>query len=378
MRILHIIYTSGIYGAEKYLLNLLPELKKYDVQCELIFICPEGSTLYLQEYCDLMNTKGVKTAFVTTRSKVSVLFTARKIFHYLKSNNINILHSHLFSADLIAVLIKKIYFKKLTILSTKHGYEEKYLVQYGLGNKDIRFNLYYLISRIVSKNIDHNFAVSKAVAEMYHHLRLGGNKMKYIHHGINPPSLTPNPAKVEGNPKIIIVGRLTKMKGHEYLIKAIPRIIQEFPQLKLVVLGGGPLKSELEKMAMSLKVSQHIDFLGFASPNSYLSQCQVMILPSLFEPFGLVYIESFASRIPIVAFDTQAANEIIENNETGILVAKENIEELAEKIIYLLKNTDERTRLTENAYKKFQDHYNADRMVKQTADWYHSVLQSSK
>lgn len=374
MKILHLIYTSGIYGAEKYLQTLLPQLKEYDIDCSLLFVCPKKSLSSLQKYAMEMNDKGIKTILLPTTSKISVLLTVRTIFKYLKLNNIKIIHSHLFSADLIAVLIKEIHFKKLIILSTKHGYEEKYLVQYGLGNKKIQHNLYYYISRTVNKHIDYAFAVSQAVSDMYKFLKQGKTKMKYIHHGINPLSQEGKNIYVEGNPKIIIIGRLSEMKGHEYLVRALPTIIQKFPQLKLIVLGEGALKEKLKDLAKSLNVDKHIEFAGFGVPATYISQCQVMVLPSLFEPFGLVYIESFAARIPVVAFDTQAANEIIENNKTGILVNELKPESLAEKIIYLLDHPEKRKRIVENAYSKYLKYYTVERMAKETMEWYHSVL----
>jgi glycosyltransferase involved in cell wall biosynthesis len=378
LKILHLIYSSGIYGAEKYLHTLLPELKNYDIDCELLFICQKKSIPSLQEYCNEMNEKGIKTTLLPITSQMSFLLTARIIFRYLKANNIQIVHSHLFSADFIAVLIKKLYFKKLIILSTKHGYEEKYLVQYGLGNKKIRHNFYYYISRTVNKRIDYSFAVSQAISNMFEFLKQGKLKMKYIHHGISPLPLNVKQAYVEGDPKIIIVGRLSEMKGHEYLIKALPAVIQKFPNLKLIVLGEGDLKEKLKNLAKSLNVHKHIEFVGFAAPGAYITQCEVMVLPSLFEPFGLVYIESFASKIPVVAFDTQAANEIIEDNKTGILVHNLSIDALAEKIIYLLEHADERKRIVENAYSKYLEYYNLERMVRETVEWYRSVLNTSE
>lgn len=374
MRILHLIYSSGIYGAEKHLLDLLPGLKKYNIDCELLFICPEESIASLQKYCDEMNGQGIKTTLLPEKSKNFVFQTVKKISRYLKSNHIQIVHSHLFSADLIAVLVKKIYFKNLVILSTKHGYEEKYLVQYGLGNKKIRYNFYYFISRAVIKRIDHNLAVSRALSEMYYSLKLQKNKMKYIHHGINLETYNEKKVQLKGEPKIIMVGRLCQIKGHTYLIQALPEIIKRFPELKLFLIGDGPLKDELINQATSLNVVNHIEFVGFAEPKTYSSQCQLMVLPSLFESFGLVYIESFALRIPVIAFDVEAGNQIIENNVTGILVPKGDIKILAEKIIYLLQFPVERNRIIENAYNKYLAYYNVERMAKETAEWYYSVL----
>ena len=194
--------------------------------------------------------------------------------------------------------------------------------------------------------------------------------MKYVQHGVNIQPSGQERVHLQGDPKIIIVGRLSEMKGHTYLLRALPEIIQKFPGLKLYVLGIGPLKDELIKEAIALNVLDHTCFVGFADPSLYIPQCQLMILPSLFEPFGLVYIESFALKIPVVAFDVEAGNQIIEDNETGILVTNKNSRELAEKIIYLLQSPAERKRIIENAYKRYVTYYNVERMAKETAEWY--------
>jgi glycosyltransferase involved in cell wall biosynthesis len=374
MKILHIIYTTGVSGAEKHLLDLLPALKKFNINCELICIGPKKNRSSLLEYCSAMNKKGIKaTLFISSR--VGLLAVAKRIAGYLKTNDIHIVHSHLFNGDLIAVLVKMFYLRKLVILSTKHGYEEGYLIQYGQGNKRIKYDLYYFISRFVIKRIDHNLAVSRAVSDMYACLQLGENKMKYVQHGINiePPGEKPPPLK--GDPKIMVVGRLSEMKGHKYLIGALPEIIEKFPYLRLIVLGTGPLKNELIRQAARLNVLDHIDFLGFAEPGLYASQCQLMVLPSLFEPFGLVYIESFALKIPVITFDVEAANQIIEDNQTGVLVTNKDSYDLAKKIVHLLQSPDEREKIAKKAYNKYVTFYNVERMANETADWYNSVIQ---
>ena len=171
-----------------------------------------------------------------------------------------------------------------------------------------------------------------------------------------------------------MVGRLSLIKGHTYLFQVLPQLIQKFPRIKLLILGDGPLKNELIIQATRLKIIDHIEFIGFANPMQYAAQCQLMILPSLFESFGLVYIESFALKIPLVAFDAEAGNEIIENNETGILVPKNDPNALAEKIIFLLESPEERNRIIANAYNKYLTYYNVERMARETAEWYYSIL----
>lgn len=374
LRILHLIYSSGIYGAEKHLLDLLPALRRLNIHCELLFICPEKNAPELEEYCSHLDQLGVKATLATVTSKMSLFKVAWKISRYLKANNIPVVHSHLFSADLIAVSIKKFFSKDLVILSTKHGYEEEYLVQYGLGNKGIRYNLYYFLSRFIIKNIDHNVAVSDALANMYVALKLQNKKMQVIPHGIALSTGKKPQIKLYGAPRILMVGRLSEIKGHIYLIKALPDIVAIFPALKVYLLGEGELKAALQAEAKQHNVLSHLEFVGFDDPKGYASQCDVMVLPSLFESFGLVYIESFALQIPVIAFDVEAGNQIIENGETGILVPTRDSKILAEKIIYLLSSPDERNRLTESAYKKYLAYFTVERMADDTAVWYQSIL----
>jgi glycosyltransferase involved in cell wall biosynthesis len=98
------------------------------------------------------------------------------------------------------------------------------------------------------------------------------------------------------------------------------------------------------------------------------------VSPSLYESFGLVFIEAFASKVPVVAFDAPAANEIITDNETGLLVPVSNSPALADKIIYVLQNPGEGKRIAINGYKKYVDYFNTERMVKDTVNWYHTII----
>jgi glycosyltransferase involved in cell wall biosynthesis len=378
LKILHLIYTSGPFGAEKHLLQLLPELKKYNIFCEVIFICPQKNITAFKEYCQEMNELGIKITLLPVRSKISLFSKAHSVYRYLKKNEISFLHSHLFSADFIAVLIKKLYLPRLVIFSTKHGYEEKYLLQYGLGNKKINYNFYYFISRFIIKRIDHNVAVSKTLSQLYSYLKLVKKEMKYINHGIKPNKPDLNAKDLPGHPKIMIVGRLSEIKGHIYLLKAMPKVITKFPNVKLYILGIGPLKDNLYNHARNLNILNHVEFVGLENPANYTQHCQVMVLPSLFESFGLVFIESFALKIPVIAFDTVAGNQIIDNNKTGFLVKKEDIQALAEKIIHVMNSSKISAEIVENAYNKFLAEYTVEKMSKETANWYIEVTKKYK
>ncbi len=377
LKILHLIYTSGPFGAEKHLLQLLPELKKHDINCEVIFICPQKNIPEFKEYCKEMNELGIKITLLPVSSKLSLFARAYTVYKYLKNNQISFLHSHLFTADFIAVLIKKLYLPRVVLFSTKHGYEEEYLHQFGLGNQKIKYNFYYFIARLITKRIDHNVAVSKTLSQLYSYLNLVKCDMKYINHGIKPKSPDGNEISLPGHPKIMIVGRLSEIKGHTYLLKAMPQVIAKFPKIKLYILGIGPLRDKLYQEAKKLSILDHVEFAGLANPANYAKQCQVMVLPSLFESFGLVYIESFALKIPVISFDTVNGNCIIEDKKTGFLVPKEDVKSLALKIIFVLSEPEISKEVVETAYDKFITEYTVEKMSRETASWYRGIIEKT-
>lgn len=379
MKILHLIYTHGISGAEKYLKHLLPGLKAYGIDCDLVVVCPKNKAAVLQEYCDSVNALGVKTSLITSE-RFSIIATAKKVSNYLKANHITILHAHLLNSDLIAALTKSLFYRKLFIISTKHGYQEKVLQQYEPGKYYKPPNdLYYYITKYTLSKIDKNIAVSKGIADLYYNIKLAKTPYPYIHHGIKVEAFDKELYREEcrkADPQLIIIGRIELFKGHHFLLEALPLVVKEFAGTKLLVLGEGSEKNNCIAKVKALGLQDNVEFLGFKShPYSYISHSDVIILPSLFEPFGLVYIEAFALQTPVVAFDTPAGNEIMVNNETALLVEKGDIKALAQKIIYLLKNAEARHAITQAAYAKYNSCFTTEIMIKNTADWYNKNLQ---
>ncbi len=125
----------------------------------------------------------------------------------------------------------------------------------------------------------------------------------------------------QGEKLILFVGRLTQQKGCEYLIRAIPQISKQF-NVKLVVVGDGSYRGELETLAKTVN-GQKILFTGFL-PDDDLSElflcADVMAIPSIYEPFGVVALEAMAAGLPVVASNVDGLGEVIVHEKNGILV----------------------------------------------------------
>jgi glycosyltransferase involved in cell wall biosynthesis len=376
MRIVHVIYTHGVGGAEKYLKHLLPGLQAYGINCDLIVVCTQKTESTFEAYCNEVNGLGIRTTLIVAE-KYSILATAKKVNNYVREEKINILHTHLFHADLMAAVLKTFYNKNIRIISTKHGYQEKVLQQYDPLNYKKPNDLYYYITKYILRKIDINIAVSKAMADLYFNLGISKTHFPYIHHGISFPEFEEPPHGEnfrKARPQLITVGRIEIIKGHHFLIDAMPAILEVFPQTKLLILGDGTEKANCQEQVQKAGLQNHVEFMGFMQqPYQYISHSDILVQPSFFESFGLVFVEGIALKTPIIAFDVPAGNEILENDKTALLVSKGDSKALAEKIIYLLRNPDVAKQIAENAYGKYKSEFTTEAMVKKMAAWYKSL-----
>ncbi len=379
MKVLHLIYTHGIAGAEKYLKHLLPPLKEYGVHSHLILVSPKAYSDKLADYVAEMTVLGIP-AQVLEYSKKDFFKAGKKIAAYTKQHDIIFLHSHLVNSDVLAVITKKLFNKKLTLISTKHGYSEDILKQIedvsnaGQLKTTAMRKPYYYITWLTLKMIPHNFAVSNAMALLYQKLGFTKKAMPFIHHGVNVAANENFEKEEIAGPLLLIIGRLEIFKGHEYLIKAMPEVVKHFPACKLIVLGEGSQRNNFENLAASLNVSGNILFKGFhPNPYTFIKQADVVVIPSLFEPFGLVFIEAIALQKPVAGFNVAAGNEILTDGQTALLATRANYMELAKNIVVLLKNEALRKQIAANAFAHYQANFTTAVMVKNTFNYYKSL-----
>jgi teichuronic acid biosynthesis glycosyltransferase TuaC len=134
---------------------------------------------------------------------------------------------------------------------------------------------------------------------------------------------------------VLSVGNLEIIKGHRYLLSAIKSIISEHPDLLCIIVGNGPQKAALEQQIIDEGLFDHVMLAG-NKPHTeiplWMNACDLFVLPSLNESFGIVQIEAMACGKPVIATNTPGSREIIASDKLGLFCQPENEEELAEKI----------------------------------------------
>lgn len=150
------------------------------------------------------------------------------------------------------------------------------------------------------------------------------------------------------NPKIIFVGGNMQRKGLPSVLRAMQNLIQLYPKLRLQVLGKNQNLAKMQQLAAKLGVSEHVDFLGWVSPEKvgyYFRNAAIFVMPSLMEGFGLVFLEAMAAGVPVIGGNVGGTRELIEDGVNGVLVEPNSSKMLEEWIRVLLENTELRKKL---------------------------------
>jgi glycosyltransferase involved in cell wall biosynthesis len=175
---------------------------------------------------------------------------------------------------------------------------------------------------------------------------------------------------------VLFVGRLVYEKGIHVLINAVPKVLEKV-NAKFVVVGDGYMKQPLSNLIKDTGLAHKVLFTGFVDEETLrnLQKCaDVSIVPSLFEPFGIVAIEAMAAKSPVVVADTGGLSEIVEHDVTGVKVYPNNSDSLVWGITKVLLDEKYANELKNNAYQKVQEYYNWDKISQQTKNIYKTVL----
>ncbi|MDP2960348.1 MAG: glycosyltransferase family 4 protein, partial [candidate division Zixibacteria bacterium] len=161
-----------------------------------------------------------------------------------------------------------------------------------------------------------------------------------------------------------VPARLVKAKGHCYLLQALPEIIKVHPNIKLFIAGDGSEKEDLKELTKKLNLDNYVIFAGYIKEIfETMAGFDLLVLPSIIEPFGLVLAEGMALKKPIVATRVGGIPKVVQDNKTGILVLPEDPHSLALAIITLLKDKNLATRLGEKGRERVEKLFTIEKMI---------------
>lgn len=305
----------------------------------------------------------------------------REMFKVIDKYDIQIINAHwALPCALLAVLTKKIH--RLPVIATLYGVE-LFLVQ----------GKYFVLRPFLKKAVlgsDSVMAISEGTQNIGYKAT-GREDIKIIPDGVDTNYFSPANNGREIRKRfnlndyyvIFACGRLVERKGFEYLIKAMPHIIEEIPNAKLIQVGEGPEKSKLTKLASGLGVSERIIFAGAVSNADlakYYAACDCFVLPSIVdsrgdtEGSGTTLLEAMSSGKPVIGTNVGGIPYALCNGEGGFLIEQKNSSELARKIIVLLKSENLRKELGDKGREVVEKRFSWDKIAQQYLKEFDSLM----
>lgn len=363
------IFTGSFQtgGAENLIIQIINNLDRTKYNIHVAAFSDNGELK--QRYLDLgvqihLFPKGIK-------SIKSII----KFAKFLKNNNIQTIHINLTGTFLFAVPISKFMRVKNIVIHWHNVYKYNYDLS--------KFNYQNIITRILikhfSKLADSIIAISKAVKEnnctIFH---VKKDKVKVIYNAIDFLVIPTNESKLSQSDKFIIgsVGKISKQKGFDTLIKAFSIVAKTHSNCMLEIVGtitDTDYCKNILALPEKLAVSDKVIFTGVLPYNEVyerLYSWDIFVLASEYEGFGLVIIEAMATGTPVIASNVDAIPEIIKSNENGLLFQVKNSDDLAEKIMKMIENNEEANKMAIQAKKDVYNRFSIETMIKSLNEIY--------
>ncbi len=365
MRILHVITTLDVGGAEQHLLSQVRGQRARGHEVRVAYL--KGHGTLAQEF-------RAAGAECVERLRLGPLFPWRLA---RLARGAEIVHTHLLKADMAVAACAFGARARARLVSSKHNDEQV------LRRRLVGWIHGWLGSR-PARTIVLSDHVGRFVSE---HGRLRREKLVRIYYGLDPrpfeeardaggalrASFGFGPADV----LFVCVARFAPQKAHRVLLEAFARARRQQPQLALLLVGDDPYgerRREAQQLAARLELGPRCVFAGIRRDvPQILAACDGFVMSSLWEGLGLVFLEAMAARLPVVASRVSAVPEVVEDERTGLLVPPGDAEALSLALVRLAREPALRARLGASGSERVRACFGLDRMVEETLAVYRSV-----
>ena len=369
-RVVHLSKMTGAAGSEGHLLVLLPGLRARGLDARLwILVEPDNP---VDEVVSRAQALGIPTRRIVIRRDLD-LSLWRRLAGEFREAQPEVVHTHLLHADLYGIPAAR-RANVPYVITSRHN--------------DDRFRHALPMRRLnrwLWRQTDAGIAISEAIRQFSVDVESAiPDRVHTVRYGLDPATRTAPPdarrllrAALELPEDAVLIGsvsRLIEQKGLIYGLRAFIQIADEFPAAHYVLAGAGPLRDALEGAARDLGVGGRVHFLGWRDDTpAIFAALDVLLAPSLWEGFGLVFLEAMALGVPVISTCISAIPEVIVDGETGWLAPPTDVNALAGALRVALADPDERRRRGEQGRARLEREFTAAAMVERTLDVYHSL-----
>jgi glycosyltransferase involved in cell wall biosynthesis len=367
IKLIEVIADSKIGGGPKHVLGLLSHLDREKFECSLI--CPKG---YLSSEAREISRLNVCNLRFGSKFDLVSAYLLRRLIDKIRGSSKDpfgptIVHFHGPRAGFLGRISIS---KEIRSVYTEHIFDYGYKINNPL-------NYYFQKKLLANFNFktDLIIAVSNSVKDYLVSNKMApADRIVVIPNGIE--KVLVKKAKEEPNTPPIIgtVGQLNKSKGYDYLIKAMPEILESIPLLTLEIIGEGAERTDLESLINKLNLKKHVTLLGKKSDIvNHLKNWDVFVAPSISETFGIAALEAMSAGLPVIASNVGGLPDIIENDHSGLLIPTGKPDQIANTLVELLTNKKEYKKLAHNGFLRSKE-FLWDKIIKIYEDVFEQLV----
>lgn len=366
MKVLQLISSGGMYGAEAVVLNLARSLNHARHHTVLgVFSNTAGGDVQLHHEAV---AQGLESHLLPCHGQFD-----RKMFAHLRQvvadGAFDIVHTHGYKADVYAFLALRKF--GVPLVSTCHSWLDN--------NAKVR--AYGAADRFVLRSFASVVAVSEAIRTTLVRSGVHRDRVRLIPNGIDltPYAAAANQATEPGHAdqltRVGLIGRLAPEKGIDLFLRAVALVLKQHPRVQFVIAGDGPERGSLEALSLKLQLPANVTFLGRCNHiPDLLASLDFVVSASRSEGLPIAILETMASGRALIATTVGEIPMVLDGGKAGVLIPPEDIGALAEAMTLLLKDPGLRQRLAHAARERVLAHFSADRMAQDYLTFYAEAL----
>lgn len=357
-------------GVNTHIIDLCEGLLKLGEQ--VVFVTDENQCDYdmdINHLKEMENFTYFSISMLGVQSNPGkMLYVAKRLCNIIKKYHIDLVHTHSQSLCVVAQLIK--IRLKVPYIWTNH-------IDAIANPRLFKKILYIFHFSIISVSTD----LKKMLMENY---KVSEGRITVVNNGINLKKFKPlslnekdtlmNKWECKGNFVVGILARMVPIKGHRYLLKAIDLIQKKYhiSNIKLLVAGKAYDEGYLKELLRYSKENDiNMSYVGFQNPRNFFGVCNVSVLPSVLEGFGLTVLESLAMGCPVIRSDTPGYSD---TKEITYIFEKEDVEGLAQYLLYAYEKQDEIRKMAELGRKIVWEKFTIESQVRETIKVYKDII----
>lgn len=371
-RVLYIVDGLGFGGTQRYVIDLAKFSSKFDVNP---FVCSfvKGDQVKNELLAENIPVLSVPVTKIYNREALGAL---KNILRFIKSHRIEVVHTFQTNPNILGTLAGRL--AGVPVISSRRDTGEMGM----RGSWRVVLFERMVINRLVSKIVANSKASAEAARK---NERIPPGKIQVIYNGIDHAKYSDLRKEIRGKIRshmnlsedFFVFGNIAvhrTVKSLDTLIRAFKIVHALHPSTRLLMVGDGPERKNLESLAQSLEILDAVHFTGVnLDVSTILPAMDTFILSSKSESFSNAILEAMAVGLPVIATDVGGNPEIVLHGDTGILVPKENPEAMAKAMMDLLNNPSEAVCMGRRGKKRVQSFFSWENSFKNLRNLYFSV-----